>query len=306
VTKSLDPVALREVYDAELRAWVPAKLPPQASIDHDGPVLRVVGLDNRGFVTYRSLAGLTGAEVDVLIARQRDFFAARGEGVEWKLHGHDEPADLAGRLVAAGFVPEAQETVVIGRAGPLAATSAESTSVVDRSVADRSVVAQPIADQSVEAHGVRLREVTARADLERMAEIWSADRSYLVSSLEDELAADPTGITVVVAEVSPDIEASPGVEAGPGVEASPGTVVSAGWVRYVHGTAFATLWGGSTLPEWRGRGIYKALVRYRARLAVARGFEYLQVDASDDSRPILERNGFIPVTTTTPYVHTPS
>jgi GNAT superfamily N-acetyltransferase len=300
VTKSLDPVALREVYDAELRAWVPAKLPPQASIDHDGPVLRVVGLDNRGFVTYRSLAGLTGAEVDVLIARQRDFFAARGEGVEWKLHGHDEPADLASRLVAAGFVPEAQETVVIGRAGPLAATSAESTSVVDRSVADRSVVAQPIADQSVEAHGVRLREVTARADLERMAEIWSADRSYLVSSLEDELAADPTGITVVVAEVSPDIEA------GPGVEASPGTVVSAGWVRYVHGTAFATLWGGSTLPEWRGRGIYKALVRYRARLAVARGFEYLQVDASDDSRPILERNGFIPVTTTTPYVHTPS
>ena len=66
MTKSLDPVALREVYDAELRAWVPAKLPPQASIDHDGPVLRVVGLDNRGFVTYRSLAGLTGAEVRLL------------------------------------------------------------------------------------------------------------------------------------------------------------------------------------------------------------------------------------------------
>jgi GNAT superfamily N-acetyltransferase len=278
VTKSLDPVALREVYDAELRAWVPAKLPPQASIDQDGPVVRVVGLDNRGFVTYRSLAGLTGAEVDVLIARQRDFFAARGEGVEWKLHGHDEPADLASRLVAAGFVPEAQETVVIGRAGPLAATSTEPPSGEDQSVAD----------QSVKAQGVRLREVTARADLERMAEMWSPDRYYVVTALEDELAADPTGITVVVAE------------------ATPGTVVSAGWVRYVHGTAFATLWGGSTLPEWRGRGIYKALVRYRARLAVARGFEYLQVDASDDSRPILERNGFIPVTTTTPYVHTPS
>jgi GNAT superfamily N-acetyltransferase len=300
VTESLDPLALREVYDAELRALVPAKLPPQASIDHDGPVIRMVGLDNRGFVTYRSLAGLTGAEVDVLIARQRDFFAARGEGVEWKLHGHDEPADLASRLVAAGFVPEAQETVVIGRAGPLAATSAEPTSGADQSGADQSVVAQPIADQAVEAHGVRLREVTARADLERMAEMWSADRSYVVSSLEDELAADPTGITVVLAEVSP------GIEASPRIEATPATVVSAGWVRYVHGTAFATLWGGSTLPEWRGRGIYKALVRYRARLAVARGFEYLQVDASHDSRPILERNGFIPVTTTTPYVHTPS
>ena len=60
-----------------------------------------------------------------------------------------------------------------------------------------------------------------------------------------------------------------------------------------------------TLAQWRGRGIYRALVSYRARLAVARGFTHLQVDASDDSRPILERNGFIPVTTTTPYVHTP-
>ena len=84
-----------------------------------------------------------------------------------------------------------------------------------------------------------------------------------------------------------------------------GTVVCAGWVRYVAGTAFATLWGGSTLPQWRRRGVYGAVVRYRARLAVDRGFSYLQVDASDDSRPILERAGFVPVTTTTPYVHTP-
>jgi hypothetical protein len=30
------------------------------------------------------------------------------------------------------------------------------------------------------------------------------------------------------------------------------------------------------------------------------------VDASDNSRPILERAGFVPVTTTTPYVHTPT
>jgi len=70
-------------------------------------------------------------------------------------------------------------------------------------------------------------------------------------------------------------------------------------------TAFATLWGGSTLKEWRGRGIYKALVAYRARLAVARGYSHLEVDASDDSRPILQRLGFVPVTTTTPYVFTP-
>jgi GNAT superfamily N-acetyltransferase len=84
-----------------------------------------------------------------------------------------------------------------------------------------------------------------------------------------------------------------------------GTVVCAAWIRYEHGTDFATLWGGATLADWRGQGIYKATVAYRADLAAERGFRYLEVDASDDSRPILERLGFVPVTTTTPYVWSP-
>jgi hypothetical protein len=37
-----------------------------------------------------------------------------------------------------------------------------------------------------------------------------------------------------------------------------------------------------------------------------RGARLLQVDASDDSRPILERLGFVAVTTTTPYVWAPA
>ena len=36
-----------------------------------------------------------------------------------------------------------------------------------------------------------------------------------------------------------------------------------------------------------------------------RGFRFLEVDASSDSRPILERLGFSAVTTTTPYVWSP-
>jgi GNAT superfamily N-acetyltransferase len=71
------------------------------------------------------------------------------------------------------------------------------------------------------------------------------------------------------------------------------------------GTEFAGLWGGSTRAQWRGRGIYRALVARRAQLAAERGVRYLQVDASSDSRPILERLGFLAVTTTTPYVWTP-
>ncbi|MFI7609197.1 GNAT family N-acetyltransferase [Micromonospora sp. NPDC049366] len=117
-------------------------------------------------------------------------------------------------------------------------------------------------------------------------EVWQADRSHLAESLGREIAADPQSISVVVAEAGE-------------------TVVSAGWIRYLPAPGFASLWGGSTLSQWRRRGIYRALVTYRARLAEQRGRTLLQVDASDDSRPILERLGFVPVTTTTPYVYTP-
>jgi GNAT superfamily N-acetyltransferase len=82
--------------------------------------------------------------------------------------------------------------------------------------------------------------------------------------------------------------------------------VSAARVEFVAGTDFAGLWGGGTVPAWRGKGIFRALVAYRAGLAAARGYRYLQVDALPTSRPILQRLGFEPVASTTPYVFTPA
>lgn len=45
--------------------------------------------------------------------------------------------------------------------------------------------------------------------------------------------------------------------------------------------------------------------RSTRQLAVAHGVRYLQVDAPDNSKPILLRLGFEAVTTTTPYVWDP-
>ncbi|GGL87638.1 GNAT family N-acetyltransferase [Micromonospora yangpuensis] len=262
----LDATTLRTAYDNQIRPEIPDPAPAGVTVERDGPLVRVLGLDQRGFLTYRDLGGLAGTELDELIARQVEIFRRRGEAVEWKLNAHDEPADLADRLRAAGFVPEDEETVVISPVAPLAG-------------------AMPVLPE-----GVRLREVTGRDDLERIAAmervVWQADRDHLVTGLAKEIAADPQSITVVVAEAADE-------------------VVSAGWVRYPAGTGFATLWGGSTLPQWRRRGIYRALVVHRARLAGQRDRTLLQVDASPQSRPILERLGFVPVTTTTPYVYTP-
>jgi GNAT superfamily N-acetyltransferase len=81
--------------------------------------------------------------------------------------------------------------------------------------------------------------------------------------------------------------------------------VCAARTEFHRGTQFASLWGGGTVEPWRGKGIYRATVAYRAALAAARGYEYLQVDASDQSRPILERIGFRALTETTPYSYVP-
>ena len=81
-----------------------------------------------------------------------------------------------------------------------------------------------------------------------------------------------------------------------------GQAVSGGRVDFEDGVEFAGLFGGSTLPEFRGRGLYRATVAKRAELARERGYRWLYVDALPTSRPILERVGFVPITTTTPFV----
>ena len=146
-----------------------------------------------------------------------------------------------------------------------------------------------IASEPTLAEGVVVREVSELADLRRIAhmeeEVWDEEHSW-IDDLRAERAADPDALRIFVAEAGD-------------------AVVSAGWIRFPSETEFGTLWGGATLPAWRGRGIYRALVAHRARLAADRGRRYLEVDASDDSRPILERLGFVAVTTTTPYVWSP-
>ena len=53
--------------------------------------------------------------VEPLIARMREV-----EGwVEWKYFSHDQPADLPERLVAAGLVPEDEETMVVAEAASI-------------------------------------------------------------------------------------------------------------------------------------------------------------------------------------------
>lgn len=78
-------------------------------------------------------------------------------------------------------------------------------------------------------------------------------------------------------------------------------IISAGRLEPVRGSQFAGIWGGATLPEWRGRGIYRALTAARARSALRAGRTLIHSDSTEYSRPILERSGLVRVSTTTPY-----
>ncbi len=221
--------------------------------------------------TPEGLVVHAGDDPAAVIARQRDFFRERGQQVEWKTYGYDEPADLGDRLVAAGFVPEELEALILGDA--------------ERVAVDVELPA-----------GLRVRAVEPGPDLDRDLEriadlhdlVWPGTR-WITLRFGEEMRARPDLVKGCLVEESPD-----------------GPVLCASWLRMVEGTDFAGLWGGATHPDWRRRGLYRATVAHRARLALEHGYRFLRVDASPHSRPILERAGLWQVSTTTPYVLDPS
>jgi hypothetical protein len=70
-----------------------------------------------------------------------------------------------------------------------------------------------------------------------------------------------------------------------------------GWTYFHENNPFASLWGGSTLGEYRHQGLYTALLAARLLEARRRGVRYLTVDASLMSQPILAKHGFQVLTT---------
>jgi hypothetical protein len=240
-----------------------AEVQGAASWDRSGPLWRAT-FSHGGFVSYESLEGVT--DLDALIADTVDYFATNPAMAEfeWKTRGHDRPADLGERLEAHGLVPEEVETVMVGQARLLA---------VDVDLPD----------------GVTVR----RVDLLPERDAWVTEASAVAAEI---FGDGPSG-----EEMLERLDRMEGFEQFWVAEAE-GHVICSGRLAMVEGTDFAGIWGGSTLPEWRGKGIYRALTAARARAALEAGVRYINSDCTPMSRPILERSGLVAVTTTTPYV----
>lgn len=222
--------------------------------------------DGTGMVIY---SRLSEENADSVIEAQIAAFRDLGQDFEWKVYGHDAPADLKERLLARGFTPEDPESVMVLE--------------IDEAPAG---LLRPI------AHDIRrVTDPSQIAVIGRIHEcVWgSANPAGLAArterylrTLTHNLIHDPRHESLYIAY-------------------SENTPVSYARITFQDHDPFAGLWGGATLEDHRGKGFYMALLAIRLQEAKQRGVRFLTLDASAMSRPIVQKHGFQFLTTTQPF-----
>jgi len=217
-----------------------------------GSVVRQISRHDRQSCVIHS--HLDETTVESAISEQIAYFQKLGHSFEWKVFSHDTPPDLKERLVAHGFELEETEAIL---ALDLAALP--------------EVLLRPT------QHEHDIRRITRPEELADVAAIrqavWGEDTTGHHERLARELQEQPDRTRIYVAYAK-------------------GVPVSSGRLNLDPKGSFASLWGGTTLKEYRGRGLYTTLVAIRAREAREHGARFLTVDARPMSRLILERIGF--------------
>ncbi|MET7639292.1 GNAT family N-acetyltransferase [Streptomyces sp. NPDC005438] len=267
---------VRRLLDLQLRRHARPD-DPRAVVERDGPVVRRYGPGWSG-VLWSDLDRRNAPRV---IARQCAHFAGLGGEWEWKVYGHDRPTDLGRRLRRAGLVPGEPEAVLVAETSPLPHRAEPPREL--------RLLTSPLPERC-RGHGDGAGELSVERAVRLAAEVHAAafghDPDPFAARLRDQLDRAPGSMVLTVL-------------------AEGELPVSAARLELPAGADFAGLWGGGTRPEWRGRGLYRALVAHRAALAARLGYRFLQVDALPTSRPVLRRLGFRQVATTTPYLAGP-
>ena len=226
-----------------------------------GPLAVGVFAGDRGFISYRDLDGLSGEGLRALVQEVTERLAA-------------DPAIVEIEWKTRGH----------DRAEGLHEALVEAGYVPQEPESIMIGPAELLALDLPLPSDVSLRSVTDLDDVRRAS--FAADRAFDEEPSEaralETAQRIAEGDEMWIAEVD-------------------GEIVCTGRLSPVAGTEFAGIWGGATRLDQRRRGIYRALTAARAKSAVARGFRYINSDSTEYSRPILERSGFVKVSTTTPY-----
>jgi GNAT superfamily N-acetyltransferase len=235
---------------------------PQYEREVAGPVVRHVSrIPSR--LSFIIYSDLTETNADQVIRKQIEWYRGEvnGYGFEWKTYGHDRPADLAQRLKAHGFEEEEVEGLLVIDLQNCPPVYLEPVTADVRRITDSSRIADVVAVQEA---------------------VYGEKYEWLEKQLSENINDHPGTISIYIAYVN-------------------GVPACTAWMSTPPDSSFAGLWGGATLPQYRKRGLYTAVVAARAQEAVKRGYRFLTVDAGDMSRPILEKHGFQILTYTTPF-----
>ena len=229
-----------------------------------GGVVREVAED--GSMCQIRFSQLSAGDADVVIEAEKALAVKYGYELEWKLYGHDAPADLGGRLEAAGFVADDLEQVLALR------VDAETMAIFDTARFD---VRRVVDEGGLADYAEVAREIgRGNADAERRR-LWAV------------LQEAPEVLSVYVAYDGSE-------------------PVAGGRVHYPEGSGYAELAGGRTKTTHRRRGFFTAVVGARLVEVSARGLDLVFTDALPTSEPILAKRGFQTVVTTQPFIYTPS
>jgi len=195
---------------------------------------------------------LDETDVEDTIREQVSYFESIGQDFEWKVYDYDTPPDLKERLAAHGFEVEDSDAIMV-------LDLEEAPEILFRST--RHTIKRITRPEGI-------KDVIAIEEA-----VWGEDYSGLGRFLGQTLAEHPDQLSVYMAYVDR-------------------VPASVGWIIFPERSQFGSLWGGSTLREYRGRGLYTSLLGVRAQETRERQVRYLTVDASPMSRPILEKFGF--------------
>jgi GNAT superfamily N-acetyltransferase len=195
---------------------------------------------------------LTAATAEQAIRDQVSHFEAQVCDLRWIVYQHDRPPDLKDRLLAHGFEADDPEAILV--------LELEHVS---------PLLLQPV--------GHDVRRIDAPEGLDDVITIhqrvWGSDFAPWRAQLASRLVEAPHTLRLYVAYVD-------------------GIPASTAQVSLYAQRPFASLVRAATLANYRRRGLFTALVATIVQETRRRSIRFLDTEANDMSRPILEKLGF--------------
>jgi len=231
--------------------------------DQDRKVIRLFGMkreEGSHLVRHISPNGdgmiiysnLNSSIAEEVIRDQITHFENIGCNFSWVVYQHDTPRNLKDLLLLHGFRVEDPEAIMVLSIEDLA----------------------PALLEPIHYDVQRIEDINKIDDVITIRQqVWQGDYSSAGQTLAKRLIDAPQSLGLYVAYVD-------------------GKPVSTAQISYYQQGQFAGLVQAATLPDYRGRGLYTALVAIRTQEAKRRGIRFLDTDASPMSSPILEKLGF--------------